>query len=245
MALFTDGPASTIEDLAAQDSQVFNIASSEGIDLTVKLGLTHEMVGMELEELLRRSTGFDLSHVVVTPPVRLWHTYRTLENVYREAYNSQLNDRYAGKRDQFRELSKWAYDRLVSAGIGIALQPAPRAATPNVEQTIGGVLPDGVYYVTMAWLNKAGEVGVCANPETIAVAGSGFRVEPQVAPAGVAGWNVYVGIDPAAMWRQNEYELAPDAAWVQTGTWLSDGVKANGGQNANYFHAIPRVLQRG
>ena len=57
MALFTDGPASTIEDLAAQDSQVLNIASSEGIDLTVKLGLTHEMVGMELEELLRRAAA--------------------------------------------------------------------------------------------------------------------------------------------------------------------------------------------
>ena len=51
---------------------------------------------MELAELLQRASGFDLSHVVVTPPVRLWHTYRTLENVYREAYNSQLNDRYAG-----------------------------------------------------------------------------------------------------------------------------------------------------
>src|SRR6476620_7194390 len=141
MALFTDGPASTIEDLTAQDSQVLNIASSEGIDLTVKLGLAQEAVGMELEELLKRASGFDLSHVVVTTPVRLWHTYRTLENVYGDAYNNQLNDRYAGKRDQFRELSKWAYDRLVQAGIGIALQPVPRAATPKVSPA-AGILSD-------------------------------------------------------------------------------------------------------
>src|SRR5438270_739661 len=134
MALFTDGPASTIEELAAQDSQVLNAASSEGIDLTVKLELTHEMIGMELAEQLRRASGFGLTHVVVTPPLRLWHTYRTLENVYRDAYNSQLNDRYAGKRDQFRELGRWAYERLLQAGIGIALQPAPRAAKPNVRE---------------------------------------------------------------------------------------------------------------
>jgi hypothetical protein len=244
MALFTDGPASTIEDLAAQDAQVLNVASAEGIDLTVKLGLTHEMVGMELAELLGRASGFDLSHVVVTAPVRLWHTYRTLENVYREAYNSQLNDRYAGRRDQFRELSQWAYDRLVQAGIGIALQPAPRAATPKVQQTMG-VLQDGLYYVTMAWVNEAGDAGGCATPETITVAGSGFRVEPPAPPPGVAAWHVYVGTEPDAMWRQNAEAIEPGTPWIQTGLWLSEGVLADGGQDANYFHAIPRVLQRG
>src|SRR3954454_14989392 len=149
MALFTDGPASTIEDLAAQDSQVLNVASSEGIDLTVKLGLTHEAVGIEVQELLRRTSGFGLPHVVVTPPLRLWHTYRTLENVYRDAYNSQLNDRYAGKRDQYRELSRWAYDRLVRAGIGMTNRPVPRAAVPIVVPGTGG-LQDGLYYVSMA-----------------------------------------------------------------------------------------------
>ena len=244
MALFTDGPASTIEDLAAQDSQVLNIASSEGIDLTVKLGLTQEAVGMEIEELLKRASGFDLSHVVVTAPVRLWHTYRTLENVYRDAYNSQLNDRYAGRRDQFRELSKWAHDRLIQAGIGIALQPVPRAATPKVRQTMG-VLPDGLYYVTMAWVNSAGDAGVSATPETITVAGSGFRVDPSTRPPGVTAWHVYVGTEPEAMWRQNAEAIEPDVPWIQTGMWLTGSVTADGGQNADYFHAIPRVLQRG
>ena len=42
-------------------------------------------------------------NVVVTPALKLWHTYRALEMVYGDAYNSQLNDRYAGKRDQFHE----------------------------------------------------------------------------------------------------------------------------------------------
>ena len=100
MALFTDGPASNIEDLTAQDSQLLNVANSEGIDVTVKLALAQEAIGIHLEGLLGEGPHRSLRHVVVTPPLRLWHTYRTLESVYRDAYNSQLNDRYAGKRDQ-------------------------------------------------------------------------------------------------------------------------------------------------
>ena len=38
-----------------------------------------------------------IEQVVVTPPLKLWHIFRTLEMVYRDAYNSQLNDRYAGQ----------------------------------------------------------------------------------------------------------------------------------------------------
>ena len=36
MALFTDGPLNTIEDLRAHDSQLVDVASTEGIDLTKK-----------------------------------------------------------------------------------------------------------------------------------------------------------------------------------------------------------------
>src|SRR5581483_2707393 len=132
MALFMDGPATGIEDLAAQDSQLLNVASAEGIDLTVKLAVTQEAVGIELEGLLRECNGPELQHVVVTPALRLWHTYRTLETVYRDAYHNQLNDRYAGKRDQFRELGMWAYDRLMGIGIGTTDRPVPRAAAPGV-----------------------------------------------------------------------------------------------------------------
>ena len=244
MPLFTDGPASSIEDLAAQDSQVLSVASSEGIDLTAKLGLTHEMVGIELTELLRRASAFGLSHVVVTPPVRLWHTYRTLENVYRDAYNSQLNDRYGGKRDQFRELSKWAYDRFLQAGIGIALQPVPRATAPDLRQTIGS-LPENLYYVAMSWANAAGDQGVCSNPATIAISGAGFRADPPAPPAGVAGWNVYAGTDPERLVRQNPRVIAVNTPWIQTANLLTEGVTPEDGQGVNYYHAIPRVLQRG
>src|SRR5689334_1908872 len=113
MALFSDGPASTIEDLHGHDTQLLDVANVEGIDVTRKLTLAQEDLGLELRVLLARLSGSSdvgilgsgpgIDHVVVTPPLKLWHTYRALELVYRDAFNSQLNDRYAGKRDEYHE----------------------------------------------------------------------------------------------------------------------------------------------
>jgi hypothetical protein len=91
MALFTDGPVSTIEDLRAYDSQIGDIASMEGIDVQQKLALAQEDLSIELERLLDGRHG--LEKVVQTPPLKLWHAYRSLELVYRDAYFTHLNDR--------------------------------------------------------------------------------------------------------------------------------------------------------
>ena len=140
MALFTDGPISGIEDLTAQDSQLLNVASVEGIDTTQKIAIAQEDVAMDLIGVLRQFGYADqlfwlapqpkLDMVVVTPPLKLWHTARALELFYMDAYNSQLNDRYAGKRDQFHDLAKWAYSKLIEIGVGIAGTPMERAAIP-------------------------------------------------------------------------------------------------------------------
>ena len=50
--LFTDGPPSNIQDLAAQDSQLLSVASVEGIDVTVKLALAHEELALDLRDML-------------------------------------------------------------------------------------------------------------------------------------------------------------------------------------------------
>src|ERR1700757_2858539 len=106
MALLIDGSPTTIEDLVSHDSQLLNMASSEGIDLTQKLALAQSTAVLEVEGLLRnRGHHVAIENEVVTPWLRVWHTYTTLELVYSDAYNSQLNDRYAGKRDQFRALA--------------------------------------------------------------------------------------------------------------------------------------------
>src|SRR5579883_2891896 len=110
MALFTDGPPATVEDLVVLDSQLLTVANVEGIDVTQKLELAHQELGLELTAQLKRWGNYEewlwvsqypkLNCVVVSPALKLWHSYRSLEMVYRDAYNSQLNDRYAGKRDQ-------------------------------------------------------------------------------------------------------------------------------------------------
>jgi hypothetical protein len=249
MALFTDGPASTMEDLAAQDSQLLNVASAEGIDITVKLALAHEAIGIEIEELLRRGSGFRLSQVVVTPAMRLWHTNRTLEFVYRDAYNSQLNDRYAGKRDQFRELSKWAYDRVIQAGLGIAVQPVPKAGAPTLLP-MPGALPNGAYFVAIAWVNPAGEEGACSTTASIDTETGGFLAIPPAPPDGAVGWNVYAGSSADAMTRQNASPLAPGVEWAPAAL-TSSGARPGEGQAPNDRQAtetsapIAHVLQRG
>jgi hypothetical protein len=250
MALFTDGAISSIEDLRGYDTQLLNVATVEGIDVTRKLALAQEEISLEVAGLLG-STGQlgwlyappVIEQVVVTPPLKLWHIFRTLEMVYRDAYNSQLNDRYAGKRDEYHEMVKWAYEQVIQGGLGIATDPVPQAATPEVAQAAGG-LADGGYYVAVAWTNSAGEEGGSSIPATIQVSGSSFAVQT-TAPANVKGWNVYCGTDTATMTMQNGQPLAPRQTWVQPDTLTTTGRLAGTGQSPSYRLPVPRTIQRG
>ena len=245
MALFIDGPISTMEDLTAQDTQLTSVASTEGIDVTKKLELAHEELGIELASLVG-----DTSAVVVTPALRLWHTFRTLMLVYGDAYYSQLNDRYKGKREEYEQKARWAFDRVVQAGIGITMNPVRQAATPVVSAAPGAA-PDGTYFVTMAWVNAAGEEGACAIPASLTIAGSGLMVAPGVAPDGVSGWNVYAGTALDAMVRQNTALLAPGQPWMSGGPLVTSGDTPGTGQDSEYTQqtddsgAVMRLLLRG
>ncbi len=259
MALFTDGPASSMEDLAAQDSQLLDVASIEGIDVTQKMWLAQEELALELNNLLTRLSYVDqlfwlapqpnLGSVVVTPALKLWHTFRSLEMVYSDAYYSQLNDRYAGKRDQFHLRANWAYETLVTAGVGVASVPVPRAAIPTVTAAAppspGTPLPDGTYYATVAWVNAAGEEGACAVPATIATSGSSLLVQMAgVPPKTAAGWNVYVGLGPDSMALQNGSPIAIGQTWLQPAI-LASGRPPGAGQSPSFLKPVPRVIQRG
>ena len=241
MALFTDGPISSIEDLTAIDSQLLEVASTEGLDATRKLAAAQEEIQIEVEGLIER---WRITQVIVTPALRIYHTYRTLELIYADAYNSQLNDRYAGKRDQYHRKAKWAYDKLLQSGIAIALDPVPRALPPDVTTAPGG-LPDGVYYITSTWLNAAGEEGQPAVPVTIETTSSSVMVNPGVPPSNAHGWNVYVGAAPDRMTLQNANAIATSASWLQPGSLLPGGRLAGTGQSTNYVQPVARVLLRG
>jgi len=226
--------------------------------VTRKLALAQDELAVELGTLLTRlssleqpfwySASLSLASVVVTPALKLWHTFRALEMVYRDAYNSQLNDRYAGKRDQFHEMAGWAREKLIQTGIGIASDPVPQAATPDVvmAQGPGGTpLADGTYYVTMAWVNGAGEEGGCAVPAAIPLMGGTLLVRPGQAPQTARGWNVYVGAAPDAIARQNGSPIAVGQNWVQPNTLNTAGRPPGSGQSPSYARPVPRAIQRG
>lgn len=254
MPLFTDGPISSIEDLTAQDSQLLNVASVEGIDTTRKIAIAQEQVAMELlcalnrfgysENLFWIAPQPKLDMVVVTPSLKMWHTARSLELFYADAYNSQLNDRYAGKRDQFHELANWAYGKLIEIGVGVVGVPVPQATAPTLT-AFPGALSDGLYYVTMTWVNRGGEEGAPAVLSTIATTSSTFLVEPMNAPTNGSGWNIYAGTAPDSMFRQNSSLLEAGQTWEQPETMVQIGNLPGKGQKPNYLQTLPRLIQRG
>lgn len=254
MALFTDGSISSFEDLTALDSQLLEISNSEGIDVSRKLAAAQQELAVDISTMLARmafvdqplwvAPNPDLNNVVVTPALKLWHGYRTLEMVYKDAYNSQLNDRYAGKRDQFHQMAEWAAEKLVQIGIGIASHPIPKAATPMV-MAIPGTTPDGSYYVSMAWLNEAGEEGASAVPTVFSIAGSGLQVEAGSPPPGATGWNVFIGATAESMALQNSEPIPVGYVWQQLDTPAAGGRQPGSGQEPTYLKPVPRVIQRG
>jgi hypothetical protein len=241
MALFTDGPVSTIEELAGHDSQLLSVATAEGIDVTTKLRLAQEELGIELETLLERRR---LDKVVVTPPLRLWHAYLSLEMVYQDAYNNQLNDRYANKRNEFRDLARWAMDRLIRLGVGLAQYPVPKAMQPAVAPT-PGPLADGSYYATMSWVNAEGEEGGAADAVNVTTTSSTFMMSPGCAPEVAAGWNVYAGVDPDCLFRQNTTPNPLGSTWVQPEALVAEGKRAGSGQPPDTMQRVARRISRG
>ena len=244
MALFTDGPISSIEDLLDHDTQLVVVAMVEGIDVTRKLALAQEEISIELVGLLdgvRRLRT--LSEVVVTPPLKLWHTLRALEMVYRDAFHSQLNDRYSSRRDEYRGMANWAREKVMQSGLGMVTDPIPEAEMPELAATSGN-LADGTYYVAMSWSNERGEEGACSHPAKISTAGSSIAVSHGATPGGVSGWNVYLGSTPGRLIRQNDAALAVGVGWTAPGVRLN-GMPAGIGQAPGYTLELARVIARG
>jgi hypothetical protein len=244
MALFTDGPIASIEDLHGYDTQLIDVATSEGIDVTRKLAQAHDEISIELSELLHGvSISVCIANVVVTPPLRQWHIFRSLEMVYRDAFNSQLNDRYAGKRDEYRELVRWAHERVLQSGLGIATNPISQAPPPVLQPT-AGALASGMYYVAISWANAGNEEGAVSEPVTIAIAGSSFLVQHGAAPANATGWHVYVGTDPTTLLRQNTSVVELGETWSQPDV-IANGKRSGSGQVPAFVLGLPRMILRG
>jgi hypothetical protein len=262
MPLFTDGPLTTLDQLTAQDAAVLDVASTEGIDATVKLTLAQNELGAELVAAVSRSpfspgspsiwwpgmvltSALPLSSIVATQPLQTWHAFHTLELIYRDAYYNQLNDRYLAKWKSYIDLSKWASGLLLQTGVGIVAEPIPIAQIPKINVTIG-TWPAALYFVQVAWLNSRDEEGV---PSAVTSASasdeSSIEVTPTSPPVNAIGWNAYVGSTVDSVTLQNALTLDPGQPWVLPETGLVSGRAPGTGQTPNYLRQLPRYLQRG
>jgi hypothetical protein len=246
MALFTDGTISTIEDLTAHDSAVLDVAGTESIDLTNKLGLAQDEIGVDLmahwPDAGCAPSQSQLGSVVVTTPLRLWHAFHTLALVYGDAQYRQLNDRYRAKRDEYRELSRWAAEKLFLIGVGLVSDPVPRADPPEVT-LITGWLPEGTYYVTTTWVSQRGEEGAAASPVAVeSPSGSTLVVRAPNPPANAAGWRVFAGVTPDALILQSSSLIGLDQPWSPSGALAANGVRPGNGQAPERLRPMPRML---
>jgi len=262
MALFTDAVISTLDQLATQDTAVLDVASAEGIDATGKLSLAQDEVGAQIVGAGARSpfspatssiwwpgmiltSSVQLGNIVVTPPLLMWHTFHTLELIYRDAYYNQLNDRYLGKWNAYKDLSKWAAGLLFQTGVGIVADPVPVAQTPQVT-TQAGTFGAATYFVQVSWLNSRGEEGLASAVASTATSdNSGILVTPTSPPANATGWNAYVGGSIDSIVLQNMTPIVMNEPWVLPATGLVPGASPGTGQAPNYFRQFPRYLQRG
>jgi hypothetical protein len=259
--LFTDSPAIAIEDLADHETVILDTASTEGINLTVKIGLATTEVGLELQSrfpqlgpvnialvtpgLLGLAT-FKLNNVVVTPALRLWLIFHTLEIVYRDAYHNQLNDRYKAKWDEYKDLSSFASGLLFRVGVGTVVNSIPQAAHPRLS-LVGGSLAPAKYFVQIAWRNANGEEGGPSELTALDVPGGNTLQVMAVRPPSIAiSWNVYAGASPDSLFLQNPSPLDPSASWTAPSSGLlTSGPQPGTGQQPTFLNPAPRILLRG
>jgi len=258
VALFNDGPISGIGDLLNYETSILDVASTEGIDTATKLGLAQDEIAADLLTfLLQREGGLwrgmpggsrrrklGVGDVVVTAPLKRWHTLRTLAMIFHDAYDNQLNDRYQGKWQSYDQLQTNAEAVYLRLGVGMVPIPAPKPAPPGVSTTAGSSVA-GTYYFASSWVTSNGEEGLCSDPATVALS-STIRavVSSGAAPGGITGWNLYAGTEPDAFALQNSMPLALGETWVQS-VALAPGPPPGIGQLPSCWAVDDHQLRRG
>jgi hypothetical protein len=254
MALFVDGPACTIAELTDQDAGLLEVALSTGINVSTKLRLALEEIRTELNLWLNRprqtremiwGPALRIEQVVVTPPLKLWETMHTLALIYRDAYFSQLVDRYQAKWQEYSKLARDGRDNFVASGLGLVSDPVKQAAPP-ILGTTPGPQAGGVFYASVAWVNAARQEGAASYASSITVSdGNLMTVAVTGAPVNAVGFNVYAGTALDAMSRQNDVVLPAAGLYLYVPGQITQGPLAGNGQQPDYTRPLARTLLRG
>jgi hypothetical protein len=247
MALLVDGTLNTMESLKAQDSGVLEVSHGEGVDLTAKLEIARHEIEIEIDALLRKSGCGSLDQVVATTALKRWHLLLTLSMTYRDAYFSQLNDRYKERWKAYEVEARAAAERVLEDGVGMSRAPLARPGAAWVEVQAGS-LAETVYWVRTSWAGADGSESEAGEGITVAADWPhSLEVRPGVEapPETAVGWNVYVGLTPGEETKQNAAALAIGAAWVLSTGGLTVGVTPKEGQAADFYCSRRRQLRRG
>jgi hypothetical protein len=247
MPLYTDGLTTNLSDLTSYDSTILEVAAAENINIPDKLRLAQKEIGFELSNfLLRHQVSGELKSVIVTEQMAHVHSLHALGLLYRDAYNSQLNERYKGKWKEYVHQADLALRRLFETGIGIVVSPVPAAGMPAVSAVPGGVLPARTYSVSVSWIGGSGVAGAASAPVTVELPpGTLLSVTVAKAPAGVTGFVVLAGAVEDSMHRQNASPATVTERWQEALPGLRTDLKPWPAQQADYFVANRRQLLRG
>lgn len=254
MAMLLDGPPSTIGDLTVRDSDLLDVSATEGIDLTAKLHLAAKDLENSIDSMLlsMMPTCVDLSqrfpalrHIAVTPQLKLWHTFATLRSVYQDVYYSRLNDRYKAKMAMYRDQESQSLDELRTVGLGVVFHPLPQAADPNVVM-VSSTDAGGTVYVAVSYVNQKDEEGLASIPVEVDIpAGNIASISVTTSAKDVSAWNLFAGVSPDALYKQNSQALGLSVSATVTPDTLVNGPRPGCGQHANRLYPVPRRILRG
>jgi hypothetical protein len=245
MALFVDGPACTIDDLRDQDAGLLDVSLGTGINVSTKLRLATEEIRTDLQFWLDRSRpAFDalwapilrVEQIVVTAPLKRWETMHSLALVYRDAYFSQLVDRYQAKWNEYARLARAARESLIAEGLG----------APPLLSTTPGPQSGGTFYASSAWVNAAGQEGLASYASSITVAdGNLMTMAVSGAPGNAIGFRVYAGTSLDALFLQNSVGVPAGVVLTYVPGQITQGSLPGRGQEPDFVHAMTRTLLRG
>lgn len=262
--LLTDGSPNTTEDLRVYESAILGVANVEMIDLGVKLALATEEIAEDVLDFLLDHAGSNpqafsrfqlgtpadtrrrigVSDVVVTSQMKRWHAAHTLEIVYRDAFNNQLNDRYEAKFLEYRELARNAREHTFHFGVGLALIPIPQAPQP-VFSAVPGSIPQTTYYARAAWVGASAQGAPSELSTYDAPAGSLPVVQMTDPPAAATGFNVYLGLTPDGLALQSTTPVPTGQSFTLAGPGLAPGRTPGDGQTPDIYISGGWMLRRG
>ena len=254
MALFTDGPAWGIDDLTDQDSGLLDVSEGNSINLTTKLRLAQEEIATDLGLWLLKSrpgallfpgNWIRMDQVVVNPALKRWLVMHALALVYRDAYFSQLADRFQSKWQEFLRLAKDNRESFIAGGLPVVNDPLPQAPPPLLTASTAPQT-GGTFYANVAWVNAAGQEGAASAASSISVQnGELMVVTPGAAPANATGYRVYAGASLDSTVLQTPITLPISTPHRYLPGQVTAGPLPGTGQLPDFVRPMPRTWLRG